>query len=1018
VEIEERLSFIINNPPAASAPLLPVSVADPPKLDTSPGDSSSGNGSNGNSSSTTTTIFPPEVKMDVQIFFYYINGFYDAYITLGAPFRIKDTSNESMKEFRRRLVHCKSVDASIFQPLRDATLDCMLTDHLDAFLASEDFVGVVRNGRNSILGISRTMKKPLAEALLRRQSMQQYLGIGGGGGSSSSLPSVTGTDDAAAARAALALSKDEATMHTGESIASSTASDAGAAESVLLGGGKDGSGSKADVLARIELKNFIHSDYSASLESYLQTKGGPVAPALLRFYLTSWSFQHNSFRNKFEQSAECCSIFDRYISRNSDEHIGVPDAIRKTVASELFLTNTLVFRASSDWAFDRVYSQHWKPFKAAVLSRARAERAAAKAQAKADDAENCSSSGSSTAAAAAAAAAHSESKEDGSLSPERDDVVPGVVGDGDYDDEEDEALYKDSFPQLASRYFPRIDVAATAAATASKADSSAGPYAPVDGYCGNSTVGGSLSLSTFTPPLATAAANAVGKTDAGGTSESATAVPHSPPPPSSSASEQPVSPLRAEAAAAAAAVNETDARRGSYRENCQQHRRRSINKVMEPARQVAMVHANRSYRRNSVGAVTTIGNEELQKLAMAAAAAESNATAAGGPGTLPSSSFSSPSSSPSSPARTTPPLKTQRSVGNLVTVAGSPISGSSPAASPSVSHRKTMFGSQSEREQRGALMRNILSHPCCCSIFKEYLERESSSQTILFIVEVEAYRRITNAAYQKMRARKIYNKFLHPLSIMPVPVSVETHQRIQNNVEVAGPALFKQAQDDVMDYVESCQFSKLVKAPEMALIENILRVEESSLLQESGGHHHRGKARYDHAGGGGGSRRRLSSLYFVGNDVAGDSKSLRFILRNQLCTRFFKDFCNRIFVNESLYFWFDAEYYQGLPSVEYMRRSAYKICRKYIVEDANLEINISYATKVGILDNLATPTRSLFKKAQAEIFKLLEQDALPQYIKGPEYAAMVVALQSSSTLGRGGGGGMSALQRVMSRFRL
>ena len=50
-------------------------------------------------------------------------------------------------------------------------------------------------------------------------------------------------------------------------------------------------------------------------------------------------------------------------------------------------------------------------------------------------------------------------------------------------------------------------------------------------------------------------------------------------------------------------------------------------------------------------------------------------------------------------------------------------------------------------------------------------------------------------------------------------------------MEVAGPALFKQAQENVMEYVESCQFPKLLKSPEITLIENILQVEERSAIE-------------------------------------------------------------------------------------------------------------------------------------------------------------------------------------------
>ena len=212
--------------------------------------------------------------------------------------------------------------------------------------------------------------------------------------------------------------------------------------------------------------------------------------------------------------------------------------------------------------------------------------------------------------------------------------------------------------------------------------------------------------------------------------------------------------------------------------------------------------------------------------------------------------------------------------------------------------------------RRGVILRNILAHPNCCSIFKEFLERESSSQTILFITDVEAYRHITNTIYQKIRARKIYNKYLHSLSIMTVPISTESHPQIETDLERAGPSLFSKAQEDVMDYIESCQFTKLLKAPEITLIYNILDTEERNHQSDPGSQQFVSRSKSNqHAAR---FRRRLSSLYFQEVDI-GDTRSLHYILSNQLCTRFFKDFCNRIFVNESLFFGWTLNTTKGYP---------------------------------------------------------------------------------------------------------
>ena len=80
----------------------------------------------------------------------------------------------------------------------------------------------------------------------------------------------------------------------------------------------------------------------------------------------------------------------------------------------------------------------------------------------------------------------------------------------------------------------------------------------------------------------------------------------------------------------------------------------------------------------------------------------------------------------------------------------------------------------------------------------------------------------------------------------------------------------------------------------------------------------------------------------------------------------------------------DAEYFVNLPGCDYMKRTAVKICKKYIYDDARLQVNISAQTKNEIYKNMEHPTRNLFKKAQNDIFKLLETDVFTKFTKTEE----------------------------------
>lgn len=137
-----------------------------------------------------------------------------------------------------------------------------------------------------------------------------------------------------------------------------------------------------------------------------------------------------------------------------------------------------------------------------------------------------------------------------------------------------------------------------------------------------------------------------------------------------------------------------------------------------------------------------------------------------------------------------------------------------------------------------------------------------------------------------------------------------------------------------------------------------------------------------------------------------------------------------------------------------MYRMAYRLCRKYIFDSAKSPVNISGTTKAEILKQLPGPTRSIFKKAQEEIFLLLgnirpqphdhdliiiilnyiEKDAMQRFRSSKDYAIMIKfhldsaadnqgenivtsnSSRSTTVLGDGRNETSSKFQRVLSRM--
>ncbi|KAJ1407748.1 RGS domain-containing protein [Ochromonadaceae sp. CCMP2298] len=277
--------------------------------------------------------------------------------------------------------------------------------------------------------------------------------------------------------------------------------------------------------------------------------------------------------------------------------------------------------------------------------------------------------------------------------------------------------------------------------------------------------------------------------------------------------------------------------------------------------------------------------------------------------------------------------------------------------------------------------RVILENPQYCSVFKQFLDGEGLAQTVLFLVEVEEFRRIPSFDFQLLRAKKIFTKFMHEVCVMPVPVTCFTRAEILQCIAggVVLPTLYKVAAEEVVRYIEIFQFPRFLQSPDMNRIACMIGADQSR-PQES--HLPR--------------RASLSvSAVHLPNTLA-----LRSILQNQQCTRYLKDFSAKTLCSENVLFWLDVDNYKNLPGSDYMRRVACKIYKKYVADGAKMQINISFPAKEAIFDSLLSTDRQLFRKAQQEVLALMESDTLPKFRKSPEYALMLQMLQTDRLMVR------------------
>lgn len=102
------------------------------------------------------------------------------------------------------------------------------------------------------------------------------------------------------------------------------------------------------------------------------------------------------------------------------------------------------------------------------------------------------------------------------------------------------------------------------------------------------------------------------------------------------------------------------------------------------------------------------------------------------------------------------------------------------------------------------------------------------------------------------------------------------------------------------------------------------------------------------------------------------------------------------YCNESLFFWLDVENYVNLPGSGYMKRTAHRIGKKYIFENAKMQINISSQVRQEVLRSMDAPHRQMFREAQTEVLKLLESDTMPRFIGSPEHDLMIACIDKNT----------------------
>jgi hypothetical protein len=110
--------------------------------------------------------------------------------------------------------------------------------------------------------------------------------------------------------------------------------------------------------------------------------------------------------------------------------------------------------------------------------------------------------------------------------------------------------------------------------------------------------------------------------------------------------------------------------------------------------------------------------------------------------------------------------------------------------------------------------------------------------------------------------------------------------------------------------------------------------------------------------------------------------------------RIFKEFLGSVHCQENIMFWLDVEDYKRSPASAYFVKQASKIFNKYVRAGAKQEVNIPSDARAEVEAGLATAPPSLFNRAQLIIFKLMQNDLYPRFLKSPYLAEVLTEFKA------------------------
>ncbi|NWV67205.1 RGS18 protein, partial [Malurus elegans] len=103
----------------------------------------------------------------------------------------------------------------------------------------------------------------------------------------------------------------------------------------------------------------------------------------------------------------------------------------------------------------------------------------------------------------------------------------------------------------------------------------------------------------------------------------------------------------------------------------------------------------------------------------------------------------------------------------------------------------------------------------------------------------------------------------------------------------------------------------------------------------------------------------------------------------------FTKFLKTEFSEENIEFWVACEDYKKSKSTHELLPKAKAIFETFIQKDAPKEVNLDFHTKEVTSQSMGQPLQSTFDAAQNTVYRLMEQDSYPRFLRSDPYLSLV-----------------------------